>query len=64
MAKKQPKPAAADAAAPRGNPVGLHPLTPEQAIRGMFQMSKEGAARIVASRPEKKADGKARGRKK
>lgn len=50
--------------APRGNPVSLYPLTPEQAIRGMFQISKEDVARIVASKPEKKAGGKGKGRKK
>ncbi len=65
MAKKKPKPAAADdEPTPRGNPVSLYPLTPEQAIRGMFQISKEDVARIVASRPGKKAGGKGKGRKK
>jgi hypothetical protein len=38
----------------RGDPVSLAPLTPEQAIRGIFQISKEDVARIVASKPEKK----------
>lgn len=35
----------------RGDPVSLHPLTPEQAISGMFKISKEDVKRIVANRP-------------
>jgi len=38
----------------KGDPVSLHPLTPEQAIRGMFQISQKDVARIVAKRPGKK----------
>jgi hypothetical protein len=38
----------------RGDPVSLHPLSPEQAIRGMFQISPKDVARIVAKRPGKK----------
>lgn len=38
----------------RGDPISLHPLTPEQAIKGMFQINKEDVRRIVASRPGRK----------
>ena len=34
-----------------GNNVSLHPLTPEQAIRGIFQIKPEDVRRIVGSRP-------------
>ena len=37
-----------------GNPISLHPLTPEQAIRGMFQIKPADVKRIVASRPGKR----------
>src|SRR5688500_17728212 len=35
----------------RGDPVSLAPLTPEQALRGMFQIKPADVARIVASKP-------------
>lgn len=54
MAKKPPKPAAAPRSGPRGDPISLAPLTPEQAIRGMFQIAPEDVKRIVASKPERK----------
>jgi len=38
----------------KGEPVSLHPLTPEQAISGMFKISKADVKRIVASKPGKK----------
>ena len=52
MPKKQrtPKPTRSGR---RGDPVSLYPLTPEQAIRGMIQISPKDVARIVASRPGK-----------
>jgi hypothetical protein len=54
-AKKHPtKPAAKKKPSPRAGPISLAPLTPEQAIRGIFAISKEDVARIVASKPEKK----------
>jgi hypothetical protein len=38
----------------RGDPVSLHPLTPEQAISGMFKIKPADVKRIVASKPGKK----------
>jgi hypothetical protein len=38
----------------RGDPVSAAPLTPEQLVKGIFQISKEDVKRIVASRPGKK----------
>jgi hypothetical protein len=38
----------------RGDPVSLAPLTPEQAITGIFKIKPEDVKRIVASKPEKK----------
>jgi hypothetical protein len=38
----------------RGDPVSLYPLTPEQAIKGIFQIKPEDVKRIVAKRPGKK----------
>jgi len=38
----------------RGDPVSLHPLTPEQAISGMFKIKAADVKRIVASKPERK----------
>ena len=35
----------------RGDPVSLAPLKPEQAIRAIFQISKDDVKRIVASKP-------------
>jgi hypothetical protein len=58
MPPKKPQEPADDEAKPRGNPVSLYPLTPEQAIRGMFQIAPADVARIVASKPEKKAKGR------
>lgn len=46
---KQPKPSGR-----RGDPVSLHPLTPEQAIGGMFKIKPADVKRIVASKPGKK----------
>jgi hypothetical protein len=37
--------------------VRLAPLTPEQAIRGMFQIKPEDVKRIVASKPGRKKKG-------
>jgi hypothetical protein len=37
----------------RGDPVSLHPLSAEQAVRGMFQISKDDVKRILASKPGK-----------
>jgi hypothetical protein len=37
-----------------GNNVSLHPLTPEQAISGIFKISKADTARILASKPGKR----------
>jgi hypothetical protein len=34
--------------------VRLHPLTPEQDIRGMFQISPKDVRRIIASKPGRK----------
>jgi hypothetical protein len=41
----------------RASNVSLHPLTPEQAVRGMFAISKADAARIVGSKPGRKKKG-------
>jgi hypothetical protein len=38
----------------QGDPVSLHPLTPDQAIRGIFQIKPADVKRIVASKPERK----------
>jgi hypothetical protein len=38
----------------RGDPVSLHPLTPDQAIRGIFQIKPADVKRIIASRPGRK----------
>ena len=38
----------------RGDPVSIYPLTPEQAIRGMFKIKPDDVRRIVASRPWRK----------
>ena len=35
----------------RGNTISLAPLTPEQAITGIFQISPADVKRIVASKP-------------
>jgi len=48
MAKQKAKPGR------KRDPISLYPLTPEQAIRGMFQISPKDVARIVAKRPGKK----------
>jgi hypothetical protein len=37
----------------RGDPVSLHPLHPDDAIRAVFQISKADVKRIVAKRPGK-----------
>jgi len=34
-------------------PVSLHPLTPEQAITGMFNIHPDDVRRIVSNRPGK-----------
>jgi hypothetical protein len=34
-----------------GNNISLAPLTPEQAIKGMFSISKEDVKRITQSKP-------------
>jgi hypothetical protein len=41
----------------RASNVRLAPLTPEQAIRGMFQIKPEDVKRIVASKPGRKKKG-------
>lgn len=41
----------------RASNVMLHPLTPDQAVRAMFSISKTDAARIVASKPGRKKKG-------
>jgi hypothetical protein len=48
-----PKPQKQPAKRPgrRGLAVSLHPLTPEQAIQGIFQIKPEDVRRIVASKP-------------
>jgi hypothetical protein len=38
----------------KGSAVSLHPLTPDQAIRGMFQIKPADVRRIVAKRPGRK----------
>jgi len=38
----------------RGDPVSLFPLTPEQAIRGIFRIKAADVRRIIASRPGRK----------
>ena len=38
----------------RMKPISLHPLTPEQAITGMFKIKPEDVRRIVSNRPGKK----------
>jgi hypothetical protein len=38
----------------RGDPISLAPLTPEQAIRGVFQIKPADVRRIVASKPGRK----------
>jgi hypothetical protein len=47
MASKKSKPRSGR----RGDPISLHPLTPAQAICGMFQIKPEDVKRIVASKP-------------
>jgi hypothetical protein len=42
----------------RGDPVSLHPLTPEQAISGMFKIKPEDVKRIVGKRPIRRRKGK------
>jgi hypothetical protein len=37
-----------------GNNVSLYPLTPEQAIKGMFAMKPADVKRVLASKPGKK----------
>lgn len=49
MKKKQPGTPQA-----RGSNVSLAPLTPEQAIRGMFQIKPDDVKRIIASKPGRK----------
>jgi hypothetical protein len=39
-----------------GLKVSAHPLTPDQLVRGIFQISKEDVKRIVSSRPGKKKE--------
>jgi hypothetical protein len=51
MAKKQPSAKKSGGTQQRASNVSLHPLTPEQAIRGMFQISPKDVKRIVASKP-------------
>jgi hypothetical protein len=53
MGNKSPKPRSGR----RGDPVSLYPLTPEQAIKGIFQISPADVKRIVAKRPGKKQKG-------
>jgi hypothetical protein len=38
----------------RGDPLSAYPLTPEQLVRGIFQIKPEDVKRIVASKPGKK----------
>lgn len=38
----------------RGNNVSLAPLTTDEAVKAIFQISKEDAKRIIASKPTKK----------
>lgn len=38
----------------RASNISLAPLTPEQAIKGMFAINPADVKRIVASKPEKK----------
>jgi hypothetical protein len=47
MARKKPS-------GRRGDPVSLYPLTADQAIRGIFRISKQDVKRILAQRPGKK----------
>jgi hypothetical protein len=35
----------------RGDPISLHPLSADQAVRLMFQIKPQDVKRIVASRP-------------
>jgi hypothetical protein len=48
MPKKKPHPGR------KGEPVSLHPLTPEQAIKGMFKISPADVKKIIASKPGRK----------
>ena len=50
-------PAKPKASGPTGNRVSLAPLTPEQAIRAVFQIKPADVKRIVASKPGKKKKG-------
>ena len=53
--KRRKKPEqAGNNAQDRASNVRLHPLTPEQAIRGMFQIKAADVKRIVASKPGRK----------
>jgi hypothetical protein len=40
------------------NPLSTAPLTPEQLVRGIFQIGPKDVKRIVASRPGKQANEK------
>jgi hypothetical protein len=51
MSGKAPKRGSNTHPGRRGNDVSLAPLTPEQAITGIFQISPADVKRIVASKP-------------
>jgi hypothetical protein len=51
------KPAKGKRSGRRGDPVSLHPLSPEQAISGMFKIKPADVKRIVASKPGRKKKG-------
>jgi len=42
----------------RGDPVSLHPLKPDDAIRAIFQIKPADVKRIIAKRPGKTRKGK------
>jgi hypothetical protein len=55
-----PKPPPKNPTGPTGprKLVSAHPLTPEQLVKGIFQIAPDDVKRIVATRPGKKAKGK------
>jgi len=51
MAAKKPHPGR------KGNMISLYPLTPEQAVRGMFQIRPADVRKVLASKPQRKRKG-------
>ena len=48
-----PKPAKKKHPGRRGDPISAYPLTPEQLVRGIFQIKPTDVKRILAKRPGK-----------